>query len=341
MTDAHTVEAPLVAAAPRGPALVGAWRRYSWIVSRVALAVLTLLIVSFVIYFATILLPGDAAQAVLGRNASEQALAALREQLGLNASPVVRYFNWLGGVVTGDFGQSLISHEPVTAAMWPRVLNTLLLVGLTAVIAVPLALAVGISAGVRQGRWWDGIVNTVTIILAGLPEFVVALLLVVVFSTGLFHVLPAVVILAPGASPISFPAALVLPIATLVIITVPYLIKQMRSSLIESLSSEYVTMAELKGLPQRVVVFRHAVRNSLIPSIQATALSIAFLIGGSVVVEFLFQYPGMGLALTSAVTQRDIPVLQFLVLVMAAGYVGFNLIADILTVLATPKLRTR
>lgn len=317
------------------------WRRYGWLINRLWLAALTVFLVSFVVYLATILLPGDAAQAVLGRNPTPEALEAMREKLGLNEPPLLRYLAWTGGLFAGDFGTSLVTGTPVLEMIGPRVVNTLLLVALTALIAVPLAFIIGISAGTRSNGAWDGFVNIVSIVLAGLPEFVIAILLLILFSTGLFQWFPAITILAQGQQLVTDPMVLVLPVTTLVLITLPYLIRQMRASLIENLSSDYVAMAELKGLPNRVVVFRHALRNSLVPAIQATALSLAFLIGGSVVIEFLFQYPGMGLALTTSVSQRDVPVLQFIVIVIAAGYVVFNLIADVLTVLVTPKERTR
>lgn len=317
------------------------WLRYRWIVGRIALGLLILLLCSILVYAVTLLLPGDAAQAILGRNATPERVAALRQELGLDLPPLTQYLNWVGGAITGDFGTSLVAQLPVTDLMLPRLGNTLVLLALAALIGFPLALVIGVSAAVKPRSAWDAFVNTASIVLSALPEFVVAILLVVLFSTGVFHWLPGVALIPSGSGPLSNIPGVVLPVTTLVILVVPYLVLQVRASLIESLDSEYVVMAQMKGLPRRTVITRHALRNALVPYVQAAALILGFLLGGTVVIETLFQFPGIGFALVSAVSQRDIPVLQFIAMVMAAGYIFFNLLADVLTVLLTPKLRTR
>ncbi len=335
--DARSMTGPTTLTAQRS----SLWSRYGWILGRLASGVLTLFLVSIIIFAATMLLPGDIARIILGRDATQASIEALTIELGLDQPLIVQYLDWLRGAVTLDFGNSLVSRAVVTDAMLPRLLNTLGLVGMVSLVSIPLALAIGVSGAIRADRHWDRFVNGASIVIAALPEFVIGLLLTILLATGLMRVLPAVVIVPPGASPFSAPLTLVLPVATLVIVSLPYLIRQTRASLIDTLTSEYITMAELKGLPERIIVIRHALRNSLIPSIHASALTVAFMIGGTIIIEYLFNFPGMGLALIEAVATRDLPVIQFIVMIFAAGYVILNLIADILTVFVTPKLRTR
>jgi peptide/nickel transport system permease protein len=296
--------------------------------------------VSLLVFAATLALPGDAAQAILGREATPARLAALRDQLHLDEPVVTQYLKWLGGIVTGDLGNSAATQEPVSELLSDRVGNSLFLVLISAAVAVPMSILIGVWTAMRRDRPVDHIVSTASLILASLPEFVIGILLILLFATEVFHAFPAVSLLGPGQKAWDDPDVVVLPAATLVLAVVPYISRIMRGSMIEVLESEYVTMATLKGLPRRTVIWRHAVPNAIVPAIQVTALQLAYLAGGVVVVEFVFSYPGIGAALVEAVGNRDMPVVQAVTMLAAGIYVGLNILADVGTILVTPKLRT-
>lgn len=310
------------------------------LVRRLALGLLTLWLVSLLVFGATLALPGDAAQAILGREATPGALAALRAQLNLDEPVVSQYVKWLGGILTGDLGNSAATQAPVGELLSGRVGNSLFLVLISAAVAIPLSLVVGVSTAMRRDRGVDHVVSTVSLILAALPEFVIGIALILLFATEVVQAFPAVSLLGPDQRAWDDPKVVVLPAATLVLAVVPYISRIMRGSMVEVLESEYVTMAGLKGLPRRVVVWRHAVPNAIVPAIQVTALQLAYLAGGVVVVEFVFSYPGIGAALVEAVGNRDMPVVQAVTMLAAGIYVGLNLLADVATILVTPKLRT-
>ncbi|WP_053382399.1 ABC transporter permease [Leucobacter celer] len=316
-------------------------KRYRWIGVRLLISLLILFIVSLLIFLVTIVLPGDAAAVVLGADARPGQVEVLREQMGLNLPLWQQYANWIGGVLTGNPGTSLTSGEPIGPVIAFRAANTFTLMILAAAIGLPIAFIMGVLAAVKPKGFMDGFVNIISVVIASLPEFVIGIFLVLLLSLGLFHVLPATSPIAPGAGPFADPILLVLPVLTLVIALLPYTSRQMRASMLEVLDSEYVLMAEVKGLPRRLVIFRHALRNAIIPGIQAISLSLAYLLGGTVIIEYLFNYPGLGSALTQAVGRRDIPSIQAIVLIFSAGIILFNLLADIFTVVATPKLRTK
>jgi peptide/nickel transport system permease protein len=312
----------------------------SLVARRLALGILTLWLVSLVVFAAVLALPGDAATAILGKEATPERVAALREQLHLQQPVVSQYLHWLGGVVTGDLGTSAATQEPVSDLIADRGVNSAFLVLVAAAVAVPLALLVGVWAAVRRDRPLDHVVSIVTLALAALPEFVIGIALILLFATSLFTLLPAVSLLPPGEPAWQSPDAIVLPAATLVLSVMPYISRIMRGSMVEVLESEYVTMARLKGLTERRVIWRHALPNAIPPAIQVTALQLAWMAGGVVVVEFVFQYSGVGSLLVNAVANRDLPVVQALTMLTAAIYVGLNVLADIATILVTPKLRT-
>ena len=310
------------------------------IVRRLALGVLTLFLISLVVYAAVVALPGDAATAILGKEATPDRVAALREQLHLNESVVTQYTQWLKGILTFDFGNSAATQQPVTQLLNDRVANSAFLVFVASIVAIPLSILIGVWTAMKRDRPADHITSTITLVLAALPEFVIGICLVLIFATGLFHIFPAVSLLAPGEKAWQDPQVVVLPAATLVIAVVPYISRIMRGSMIEVLESEYVTMARLKGLPERQVIWRHAVPNAIVPAIQVTALELAWMAGGIVLVEFVFQYPGIGAALVDAVANRDIVVVQTVTMLAAAIYVFLNLAADLATIMVTPRLRT-
>jgi peptide/nickel transport system permease protein len=310
------------------------------ILRRLALGLLTLWLVSLLVFAATLALPGDAAQAILGREATPERLAALRDQLNLDEPVVTQYLKWLGGILTGDLGNSAATQQPVSELLSDRVGNSLFLVVVSAVVAVPLSIFVGVWTAMRRDRTVDHVVSTGSLILASLPEFVIGIALILLFATEVFHAFPAVSLLGPGEKAWDDPEVVVLPAATLVLAVVPYISRIMRGSMVEVLESEYVTMATLKGLRRRTVIWRHAVPNAIVPAIQVTALQLAYLAGGVVVVEFVFSYPGIGAALVEAVGNRDMPVVQTVTMLAAGIYVGLNILADVATILVTPKLRT-
>jgi peptide/nickel transport system permease protein len=293
-----------------------------------------------VVFLATQVLPSNPAQAILGRGATPQTVAALKHQLGLDRPLVSQYVDWLGGLVSGDFGTSLATRVPVASLVGARIVNSLTLLLLGGLVAIPMAFLLGIVTAVRRGIL-DHSLLLGAVVLAAMPDYVIAIALVLVFSTTLLHVLPATSLIPPGTSPFAQPLELVLPVGSLVLLTVPYLYRLLRASMIDVLGSEYVAMARLKGLPPRIVIVRHALRNALLPAIQGAGLVLGWMLGGAVVVETVFQYPGLGSALTDAIQNRDLPVVQAIVLVTAVGIVLFNLAADALTIYLTPKLRTK
>jgi peptide/nickel transport system permease protein len=310
------------------------------IARRLALGVLTLFLISLVVYAAVLALPGDAATAILGREATPDRVAALRDQLNLNDSVISQYLSWIGGVLTGSFGESAATQQPVSELLSDRVANTAFLVFVAAVVAVPLSIGIGVWTAMRRDRSVDHVISTSTLVLAALPEFVIGIGLILLFATSLFHWFPAVSLLAPDEKAWSNPSVVVLPAATLVLAVTPYISRIMRGSMIEVLESEYVTMARLKGLSERTVIWRHAVPNAIVPAIQVTALQLAWMAGGVVVVEFVFSYPGIGSAFIDAVDNRDMPVVQTITMLAAAIYVVLNLLADLATIAVTPRLRT-
>src|SRR3954471_8453623 len=311
-----------------------------FIIRRVLLGLLVLLLVSVIVFVSTQLL-GDPARAILGRDATPDRLAAPHKQLHLDSSKVGPYFHWLCGVLLGALGPSLASSSPVTSVLGSRIANSAVLVVLAAVISVPISIAIGSYAALRREKIFDGVSSNLMLVLAALPEFVVALLLVIVFSTTVFHWLPAISPIPPGHRPWEYPDELVLPVATLVIAVAPYVSRIMRASMIEVLESDYVEMARLKGLPERTVLVRHALPNAIGPVFQVIAINLAYLAGGVVIVESVFNYTGIGLALKDAVVNHDIPVVQALAMLIAAVYVVLNLLADVATILVTPRLRTQ
>jgi peptide/nickel transport system permease protein len=306
---------------------------------RLLFGLLTLFLVSVVVFAATEILPGNAARAVLGRDATPAALTAMEKQLHLDRPLTTQYVDWLGGVVTGNPGTSLVNGQNVLGEVMPRVRNSLTLLFFAGLIGVPLSIGAGILAASRGAGIVDNVVSVVALGLAATPEFVVGLFTILVFATSVFRWLPPVSLVAPGTSVLARPQILVLPVLTLVLVIFPYLFRMIRGSMAEILQSDYVEMARLKGVSRRRIIFVHALPNAVAPSIQVVALTFAYLAGGVVLVEYVFAYPGIGQSLVYAIFARDVPVIQFEVVLLAAFYVGLNILADIATILVTPKLR--
>lgn len=308
---------------------------------RLLLGVIVLVMISLVVFAATQALPGDPARAILGRSATPQSLAALRRHLHLDRPVIEQYLTWIAGLLHGNLGTSLAAQEPVTTLLAPRLVNSAVLVALSAVVSIPLSIAIGSWAALKRERIFDALSSNLLLVLAALPEFVVAVVLVILFATTVSNVLPAVSMIPPGSRPWDNVSGLILPALTLVIAVAPYVARIMRASMVEVLESDYVEMARLKGLPERTVMIRHALPNALGPVFQVIALNLAYLAGGIVVVEYVFNYTGIGSALQEAVVNHDLPVVQALAMLIAGVYVVLNLLADVATIVVTPRLRTR
>lgn len=334
-------------AAP-GPAVRTARRRHPllrFVIRRLAAALATLFVVSILIFVGTEVLPGDAASAVLGRTATSEQLAEMQELMGLDEPGWQRYLDWLGGMLTGDLGNSAAGYaaggeSPIWDEIAPKIGNSFVLAGITALLMVPLALVLGVVAAVRAGRPLDHGISLSTLAIISLPEFIIGSLLILVFFSWL-DVLPPVSLIAPGTSPLAEPDALVLPVLTLLGASLAASIRMVRAGMLETLAAEYVTMARLNGLRERAVVARYALRNALAPSVQVFAQNIQYLVGGIVVTEYLFNYPGLGKELVDAVAIRDVREVQSVALLVAAFYLFLNIVADFLVVLLVPKLRTQ
>ncbi|NMR28559.1 ABC transporter permease [Crystallibacter degradans] len=310
------------------------------ILRRLATSVLILLAVSVLVFVATLLLPGDPAQAILGQQATPERLAALREQMNLNDPVLQRYFSWLGGLFVGDLGISAASGGPVSALLGERIGASLVLLVAASLISLPVGFLVGTYSALRRGRTGDHVTTGVSLVLAALPEFVIGIALITLFSTTVFPILPSVTMAPPGEAVWNYPLQLVLPTLTLVLVVTPYITRMMRATMLEVLDSGYVEMARLKGVPERQVILRHALPHALSPVAQVVAIQLAWMAGGVVVVEFLFRYPGIGQALVDAVANRDVQVVQALSILIAAVYIMVNLLADMVGILTNPKLRT-
>lgn len=310
-----------------------------WVARRVAAAIVVLFFVSILVFAATQALPSDAARSILGGSANQEQLDLLRHELGLDKPLVTQFTDWAGGIVTGDLGESIAQRRPVSEAIGPMIKNTFFLVLFSGIIGIILSLLLGISAAMRRDRAFDNTFVATSLGVVAVPTFVLGVLLLLLFSTSVFHVFPAVALFPEGDSPLEHLDVLVLPTLTLAIAVVPYLGRLVRASMIDALESEYVQMARLKGVPDRRIMLRHALPNAMVPAIQGTALTLAWLTSGIVAIEYLFRYPGLGSGLADAISRRDIPMIQAIVLVLAAAYVLLNLIADLLTVYLTPRLR--
>ena len=298
------------ARAPRGLRDRRAHPIARFIVRRLAAAALTLLAVSVLVFVGTEVLPGDAASAVLGRNAAPEQLVELRAEMGLDRPAAERYGDWLGGLLTGDLGASAAGYAagaelPIWTQVRSKLGNSLWLAGLTAALLVPLSLLLGVVAGRRAGRPADLAISFGALAVISLPEFVIGSLLILVFFAWL-DVLPPVALLISGQSAIADPKTLVLPVATLLGATLAASVRMVRAGMIETLRTDYVQMARLNGVPERSVVWRHALRNALAPSVQILAQNLQYLVGGIIVVEYLFGFPGIGKELVDSVAIRDV-----------------------------------
>ena len=306
---------------------------------QVPLGFLSVLLVAVMTYLATQVLPGDAATAILGQSATPERLALVRQQLGLDKPLIGGLWDWLSGLVGGDFGVSLVQGRPADEIILPRLANSVALVITVAIASTLLGALAGVVAARFRDRWFDDVTSVIALAASALPEFVVGILVVIVMAVGIFHWLPAVSLIPPDQRIWDQPDKLVLPALTLVIVATPYMFRMVRAATIEALQSDYAEVAELKGVSQARLLFRHALPNALAPAVQVFGLNVLYLAGGIVTVETVFQYPGIGLSLVSAIQSRDVPVIQFLVVLLAIAYVALNIMTDVLVLLSTPRRR--
>ncbi len=309
------------------------------IVGRVFTAAFTLLLVSVLIFGMVEILPGDVASRILGRNATPESLAVVRAQLNLDEPALVRYFGWLGNLLQGDLGHALTSNRPIVDILAPRIVNTLILSGVAFLLYLPLALIPALIQAVNRDRPVDHVLSTVTLILLSIPDFLLATLLLIAFVI-VIPILPAVSLVEDSTDFVGWVRALVLPSVTLATVMAVYAVRMLRDNLIEVLDAEYIRMAELKGLSRRAVLLRHALPNALVPTLNVTALNLGYLIGGVVIVEKVFSFPGFGSLLVDSLQLRDVPLIEATVLIAATVYVGANLVADVSAILLNPRLRT-
>lgn len=308
------------------------------IVQRLLLGLLTLFTISVLIFLGTEFLPGDVAETILGQQATEENLAALRAQLGLDKPPITRYLQWLGGILRGDLGTALTSNRPVVEMIGNRLSNTLFLAGVAALVAVPLALILGLLAVRFRDTWIDKTLSTLTLATISLPEFFVGYVLILIFAMVLQWTGSTAQVYSDMGLGEKL-QAIILPVITLAFVVLAHMMRMTRAALIGILSSPYIEMAQLKGVSPLKILTRHALPNAVAPIVNVIALNLAYLVVGVVVVEEVFAYPGIGRLLIDHVSKRDLPVVQACGLIFATIYIGLNMLADIISIVSNPKLR--
>lgn len=308
------------------------------VAQRLGIAALTLVIVSFAVFFATELLPGDVAEILLGQAATPEAVADLRQAMGLNEPALQRFLRWMAGLATGDLGRSYVNDIEIAQLLSGRLANSLRLAAIVTVICVPVALALGIAAAMWRGSWLDRLVSVSTIAVISVPEFMVATLAVLVFAVWLGW-LPA---LSYGVNVESWGAVLrayAMPVITLSFVVAAQMIRMTRAAVIETINTPYVEMALLKGASRSRMVLRHALPNALGPIANAVALSLSYLVGGVIIVETVFNYPGVAKLMVDAVSTRDLPLIQSCAMIFCLSYLTLITLADMVAILSNPRLR--
>ncbi len=308
------------------------------IAQRIALGILLLFAVSILIFVGTQILPGDVAQSILGQAATPQALANLRDQLGLNDPAYVRYFRWLGGVLTGNLGTALTSGQDIASSIWPRLKNTLFLAACAAVVAVPLAILLGLIAVRYRNGPVDRIISAFALASTSFPEFFIGYLLVYFFAVK-WQIFPAISTVFDGMPFLQRLESIVLPATALTLVVLAHMMRMTRAAILNVMQSAYIETAELKGLAPLAIIRKHAFPNAIAPVVNVVMLNLAYLVVGVVVIEVIFVYPGMGQYLVDHVAKRDVPVVQAVGLIFAAVYITLNIIADIAAILSNPRLR--
>lgn len=311
------------------------------VLQRLGLGFVTLFVVSLIIFSAIEFLPGDFAKAILGQSATPETVEAFQKEIGLDKPAHERYLNWIGGVLQGDFGSSFSSRvgfrRSVMEIIGPRLLNTLFLAGITALVAIPLAVGLGLLAALYRNSFFDRAVNAVTLTTISFPEFFVAYILMLFLAVKfpIFHSLSNVSADMPFFERLQRTA---LPVLTLTLVIVAHMMRMTRAAIISLLASPYIEMARLKGVSPGQIILRHALPNAWAPIANVIAFNLAYLVVGAVIVEVVFVYPGIGQAMVDAVRSRDIPVVQACALIFAVTYILLNLLADIISIATNPRL---
>ncbi|MCC5969387.1 MAG: ABC transporter permease [Pararhodobacter sp.] len=308
------------------------------VIQRLALGLLLLLAASVLIFVGTEILPGDVAQAVLGQGATEQALANMRAQMGLDQPAYIRYFQWLAGAIQGDFGVALSNRQDIASSISRRLGNTLFLASVAAAISVPLAIFLGLLAVRYRDRWPDKLISGITLTSISLPEFLLGYIMMYIFAVQLGW-FPSVSNINAGMSFGQKLNAVALPALVLTLVVLAHMMRMTRAAILNVMQSAYIETAELKGLRRLTIIARHAMPNSIAPIVNVVMINLAYLVVGVVVIEVVFVYPGMGQYLVDHVSKRDVPVVQACGLIFASVYIGLNLVADIVSILSNPRLR--
>ena len=309
-----------------------------YLIRRLSLIFVTLLVISFAIFAVVEILPGDVAKQMLKQNATEEALDRVRQQLDLYRPWYERYFDWVGGVFQGDWGTSYVMQLPISELLERRVAHSIALALFALVFGIPLAVIAGVWAGIRPDSLVDRVVSLVGMVGISLPEFVTGVILMLVLASWL-DLLPPSSVMLPGESPWTRPQILVLPAITLTVVLFAYIMRMTRANVMEVMQSPYVRTAILKGIPMRQVIRRHVLPNSMLPTITIIAANMGYMLGGLIIVENVFAYPGLGQLLLWSIQQRDFPVLESLVLLIAGTYAVSNLLADLSYAALDPRIR--
>ncbi len=314
-----------------------------FLLRRLAFLALTVLLTSLLVFLVTQWLPGDACRIILGREAGQAAIENCRQDLGLDQPLLLQYLDWLKDFLTGNWGTSYSTNLPILPMVMDRLHNSLILTIVTLIVAVPLAITLGVIAGLNANRPIDHVISVSSLAVVGLPEFVTGLVLIWLFSFGLRDLglpyLPANSSIPPGASFLEMLPMLILPAITATLVLLAYIARLTRTGVIAELQQPYVRTADLKGLPRRTVITKHVLRNALLPTITVIAISIGWLISGLVIIENVFNYPGLGRMMIFAIDRRDLPLLQAVTMVTVLGFALANLAADLLYALFNPKIR--
>lgn len=308
------------------------------VAQRLALGIFLLFLVSILIFAGTLILPGDVAQSILGQSATPEALANMREKLGLNEPPMTRYLDWLGGMLTGDLGTALTNGQDIATSIGSRLGNTLFLAFWAAVVSVPLAIFLGLVAVRYRDRWPDKLISGITLSTISIPEFLIGYVLMYFVGVKLGWA-PTVATIYDGMSLGEKLNAISLPVMVLTLVVLAHMMRMTRAAILNVMQSAYIETAELKGLTMFTIIWRHAFPNSIAPIVNVVMLNLAYLVVGVVVVEVVFTYPGMGQYLVDHVSKRDLPVVQACGLIFASVYIGLNMVADIISILSNPRLR--
>ena len=311
-----------------------------YLLRRFGFLLLTLLFTSMLIFVFTQKLPGDVARVILGREAGEAALQALREKLGLNDPWPVQYIRWLGNFISGNWGDSFSTRTAILPVVMGRLRNSLMLGAVILLMSVPVAVALGVVAGLNENKFVDNLISITSLSVVGLPEFVTGLVLIQLLSFK-FDLLPANSSIRPETPFLVALPKLILPALTATLVLLAYIARLTRAGVVEELKQAYVRTADLKGLPRRTVVVKHILRNALLPTITVIAISVGWLISGLIVIENVFNYPGLGRLMIFAIDRRDLPLLQAVTMLTVVGYTVANLLADILYGVLNPRIRLK